>query len=133
MSKKWFAVLVAVIGLYEVCIGLLFLVASRMLTSMLGYIPDLFSTSRGQMFGALLLMLGVLEVLSARDLDRWLVIPIMTAFARLLSFSIMAYYTAIGVLPLILLLPFLVIDGTTAILVLIIILARKEYSFQSAF
>lgn len=133
MSKRWFAVFIAGVGLYEISIGLLFLVATPVLTSMLGFVPDAYSTSLGQHFGGALIPFGLLELVSARDLERWLVIPILAAVGRLLSFSIMVFYTATGVLPLMLILPFLLIDGVTAILVLLIILVSKDYSFRKAF
>jgi hypothetical protein len=75
----------------------------------------------------------MLGVVSARDLDRWLVIPIMAAVGRILSFSVMMYHTATGALPLLLILPFIVIDGATAFLVLLIIWLSKNYSYRKAF
>lgn len=133
MSKRWFAVFVGAVGLYEVSVGVLFFVATRLLTGLLGFVPNLWTTSLGQHFGGALIAFGVLGVVSARDLERWLVIPILAAVGRILSFSVMVYYTATGVLPLLLILPFIVIDGATAFLVLLIILASKDYSYRRAF
>ena len=133
MSKRWFAVFIGAVGLYEIIIGLLFLVGTPVLTSMLGFIPDAYSTSLGQHFGGALIPFGLLEIVSARDLERWLVIPILAAFGRIISFGIMLFYTATLVLPLMSLLPFIIIDGASAFLVLIILFASKEYSYRSAF
>jgi hypothetical protein len=133
VSKRWFAVFVAVVGIYEIIIGLLFFVATPVLTGMMGFVPDGYSTSLGQHFGGALIPFGLLGLVSARDLERWLVIPILAAVGRLLSFSVMVFYSATGVLPLLLMLPFLFIDGVTAILVLLIIVVSKDYSFQNAF
>jgi hypothetical protein len=133
VSKRGFAVFVGVVGLYEVCVGVLFFVATRFLTTMVGFVPNLWTTSLGQHFGGALIAFGMLGVVSARDLDRWLVIPIMAAVGRILSFSVMMYYTAIGALPLLLILPFIVIDGATAFLVLLIIWVSNDYSYRKAF
>ncbi len=133
MSKRGFAVFIGVVGLYEVCIGVLFFVATRFLTSMVGFAPNVWTTSLGQHFGGALIAFGVLGVMSARDLDRWLMIPIMAAVGRILSFSVMVYYATTGLLPLLLILPFIVIDGATAFLVLLIIWASKDYSYRRAF
>ena len=118
MSKRWFAVFVGVVGLYEVCVGVLFFVVTRLLTTMVGFVPNVWTTSLGQHFGGALIVFGVLGVVSARDLERWLVIPILAAFGRILSFSVMVYHTVTGGLPLLLILPFMVIDGVTAFFVL---------------
>jgi hypothetical protein len=133
VSKRWFAVFIAAVGLYEIIVGLLFFVATRLLTTMVGFVPNLWTTSLGQHFGGALIVFGTLGVVSARDLDRWLVIPIMAAVGRIISFSVMAYYTATGVLPLMLIFPFIVIDGVTAFVVLLTILFSKDYSYRRAF
>jgi hypothetical protein len=133
VSKRWFAVFIGVVGLYEVCVGVLFFVATRLLTSLVGFVQNVWTTSLGQHFGGALIAFGALGIVSARDLERWLVIPIMAAFGRILSFSVMVYYSATGALPLLLILPFIVIDGATAFVALLIILVSKDYSYRRAF
>ena len=133
MSKKWFAVLIAAIGLYEIIWGLVFFVATPVLTSLQGFMPDTYSTYLGQQVGGALIGLGILEVVSARDLDRWLVIPVMGIFGRFLTISLMGFYVAIGVFPLILMLPFMLIEGGSAFVVLVVILWSKDYSIRQAF
>ena len=133
MSKQWFEVFIFLIGIYEIIIGLLFLVATPVLTSMLGVVPDAYSTSFGQHFGGALIPFGLLEVVSARDLERWLAIPILAALGRIFSFGVMLFYAATLVLPLLTMLPFIIIDGASGFLVFIIVLVSKEYSFRRAF
>ena len=133
MSTRWFAIVITVVGLYEIIIGLMFLVATPAVTSLLGLIPDAYSTSVGQHFGGALIPFGLLEVVSARDLERWLAIPILAALGRIFSFGVMLFYTATLVLPLLYTFPFIIIDGASAFLVLIIIYVSKEYSYRRAF
>lgn len=133
MSKRWFAGVIVVVGVYEIIIGLLFLVATPVLARALGVVPDAYSTSLGQHFGGALIPFGLLEVVSARDLERWLVIPILAALGRIISFGVMLFYTATRVFPLLSMLPFIIVDGASAFLVLIIIFVSKEYSYRRAF
>ena len=133
MNKRWFEIVVVIIGFYEIIIGLLFLVATPVLTSMLGVVPDAYSTSLGQHFGGALIPFGLLEVVSARDLERWLAIPILAALGRIFSFGVMLFYVATLVLPLLTMLPFIIIDGASAVLVFIVVFVSKEYSYRHAF
>jgi hypothetical protein len=133
MSKQWFKVIIVIVGIYEIIIGLLFLVATPVLTSMLGLVPDAYSTSLGQHFGGALIPFGLLEVVSARDLERWLAIPILAALGRIFSFGVMLFYVATLVLPLLTMLPFIIIDGVSAFLVLFVVFVSKEYNYRHAF
>jgi len=127
--KKWFAHFVLLAGIYDLILAALFLFASPFVSILVAYPINPLSGALLQLLGAFLLTFGVALVVASRNLDRLLVIPAVNSVLRLLFFIILVYYIIVWSLPFALMV-FGVIDAIIGCLIVVFILAIRDYSFR---
>jgi hypothetical protein len=129
--KRWFARFVLLGGAYDIILAVTFLFFSPIVSILLDYPISLLSGALLQIMGAFLVGFGLALILAARNLDRYLIIPIANIPARIIASVVLIYYILLG-LPL----PLLVlgsIEGFFGIIFIIFIIVIPNYTFRSVF
>ncbi|MFX1565063.1 MAG: hypothetical protein ACFFCH_03640 [Promethearchaeota archaeon] len=127
--KRWFSRFVLFAGLYDLILGIIFLLGSPLISILLNYPLTILSAALLQIIAAFLVGFGIALILTSRNLEHYLLIPVANIPARLIAFIVVVYYVVIG-LP-ITLLWLGIIEGTIGIVLALFILRIPDYSFRS--
>ena len=130
--KKVFAYVCLINGIYDIILGLVFLIIPRFLLNFLGAPENIFTATSFQVIGALLFSLGIGLFAAFRNLDGLLIIPLIKIVAHFVAGGVMIYHAITAALSI-----FIVvlagIDIVFGLLYVIFFLLIKEYSFATAF
>jgi hypothetical protein len=130
--KRAFAGVCLINSIYDIVLGLVFLVVPAFLLSFLGGPVNVYTISSFQVIGALLFSLGIGLFAAFRNLDQLLIIPLIKIVAHFLAGGLLIYHAITAYLS-ILLIALAVIDIIFGILYIVFFLFIKEYSFSAAF
>ncbi|MFX1491849.1 MAG: hypothetical protein ACFFBX_07810 [Promethearchaeota archaeon] len=129
--KKVFAYVCLINGIYDIILGLVFLIIPRFLLNFLGAPENIFTATSFQVIGVLLLSLGIGLVAAFRNLDGLLIIPFIKIIAHLAG-GIMIYHAITSALS-VMIIVFGVIDIIFALLYILFFLLIKDYNFRAVF
>jgi hypothetical protein len=130
--KKIFAFVCLLNGLYDIFLGLAFLVAPNFMLAFLGGTIDVYTISSFQVIGALLIALGIALLAAFRNLDNLLIIPLIKIIAHFIAGGVMIYHTIMAALS-IYIIVLAGIDVIFGILYVLFFLFIKEYGFTDPF
>lgn len=130
--KKPLAILCLLNGIYDLILGLMFLVIPNLAANMFGVALDPVATMIAQIVGACLLAFAVGLFAAYRNIDGLLIIPFIKIIAHLLTVVLAVYYHLMGFVPLLFLL-FVGVDGFFGVVYLFGFLVSKDISFGAAF
>ncbi|MFX1474470.1 MAG: hypothetical protein ACFFCO_03185 [Promethearchaeota archaeon] len=129
---KTLAILCLLNAIYDLILGIVFLVIPNLAANLFGLTLDLLATMIAQIVGACLIAFAVGLFAAYRNIEGLQIIPLIKIIAHLLTVVIAVYYWYIGVVPL----PFLAlvgVDGFFGVVYLLFFLVSKDISFGKAF
>ncbi len=130
--KKTLAILCLLNGIFDMILGLAFLVVPNLAADMFVVTLDPVATMIAQIVGACLIAFAVGLFAAYRNIDGLLIIPFIKIIAHLLTVVIAVYYYLQAVVPL-LFLVFVGIDGFFGVAYLLFFIFGKDISFKAAF